>query len=119
MGAKIRTGDSGTIAFKCPGCGDIHALNVGSGPGPHWTYNGNPEAPTLHPSILATSGHHCSGHVTGSECWCTYDDAHPDDPSGFKCYVCHSFVVDGRIRFLSDCTHALAGQTVDLPTFEP
>jgi hypothetical protein len=29
--------------------------------------------------------------------------------------VCHSFVVDGRIQFLGDCTHHLAGQTVDLP----
>jgi hypothetical protein len=29
--------------------------------------------------------------------------------------VCHSFVTDGKIQFLSDCTHALAGQTVALP----
>lgn len=29
--------------------------------------------------------------------------------------VCHSFVRDGRIQFLADCTHAMAGQTVDLP----
>ena len=29
--------------------------------------------------------------------------------------ICHSFVIDGRIQFLSDCTHALANQTVDLP----
>ena len=28
--------------------------------------------------------------------------------------VCHSFVRDGRIEFLSDCTHELAGQTVEL-----
>ena len=25
---------------------------------------------------------------------------------------------DGRIQFLGDCTHHLAGQTVDLPDFE-
>ena len=31
--------------------------------------------------------------------------------------VCHSFVTDGRIQFLGDCTHSLAGQTVDLPEF--
>ena len=30
---------------------------------------------------------------------------------------CHSFVREGRIEFLSDCTHALAGQTVELPDF--
>jgi hypothetical protein len=28
---------------------------------------------------------------------------------------CHSFVRNGRIEFLGDCTHALASQTVDLP----
>ena len=32
--------------------------------------------------------------------------------------VCHSFVTAGRIQFLEDSTHALAGQTVDLPDFE-
>mgnify|MGYP007013250410 CR=1 FL=1 len=29
--------------------------------------------------------------------------------------VCHSFVVDGRMQMLGDCTHALAGQKVDIP----
>lgn len=28
---------------------------------------------------------------------------------------CHLFLTDGRIQFLSDCAHELAGQTVDLP----
>lgn len=28
--------------------------------------------------------------------------------------VCHSFVRDGKIEFLSDCTHRLAGQTVEM-----
>ncbi len=28
--------------------------------------------------------------------------------------VCHSFVTDGQIQFLGDCTHKLAGQTVPL-----
>jgi hypothetical protein len=32
--------------------------------------------------------------------------------------VCHSFVTDGRIQFLGDCTHALANQTFDLPGWE-
>ncbi|MNJ76318.1 hypothetical protein D3C77_735750 [compost metagenome] len=32
--------------------------------------------------------------------------------------VCHSFVTDGRSQYLTDCTHALAGQTVDLPEWE-
>lgn len=28
--------------------------------------------------------------------------------------VCHSFVRDGRIEFLGDCTHELAGKSVAL-----
>lgn len=28
--------------------------------------------------------------------------------------TCHSFVTDGMIKFLNDCTHDLAGQTVAL-----
>lgn len=33
-------------------------------------------------------------------------------------HVCHSFIRDGRIQFLNDCTHELAGQTVDIPDLE-
>lgn len=28
--------------------------------------------------------------------------------------ICHSFVRNGKIEFLSDCTHELAGKTVEL-----
>jgi hypothetical protein len=55
-------------------------------------YNGNEEAPTLSPSLLVT--------------YCYGEEKTP--------YICHSFVKDGRIQFLSDCTHPLRGQTVDL-----
>jgi hypothetical protein len=30
-------------------------------------------------------------------------------------HCCHSFVTNGKIQFLADCTHKLAGQTVELP----
>jgi len=50
------------------------------------------DKPTFAPSLL------CNGH----------------DPA----LRCHSFVRDGRIEFLPDCQHALAGQTVELPDWE-
>jgi hypothetical protein len=28
---------------------------------------------------------------------------------------CHTFITDGRVQFLADCTHELARQTLDLP----
>lgn len=72
---------------------------------PSWTWNGDPESPTFEPSILVS--------YNGS-------DAGQTDEDGFKAppAVCHSFVTDGQIRFLGDCTHALAGRTVPLPPFE-
>jgi hypothetical protein len=65
------------------------------------------------------NGHYIAWHAPGDPCWCTYDTEHPDAPSPFTCQRCHSFLVDGQIQFLGDCTHALAGQTVPLPEIEP
>ncbi len=41
-----------------------------------------------------------------------------DDGSVGQSPLCHSFVRDGRIEFLGDCTHKLAGQTIELPEVE-
>lgn len=38
----------------------------------------------------------------------------PDKPD----YVCHSFITNGEIKFLCDCTHDLKNKTVPLPEFE-
>lgn len=94
------------VGFWCPGCDGLHAVKVqqdAATPHPCWTYNGNPEKPTFTPSILVTSGRRVDPAYVAEE---------GDPPE-----VCHSFVTDGRIQFLGDCTHALAGQTVDLPAW--
>ena len=36
-------------------------------------------------------------------------------PSVLRAGSCHSFINDGRVQFLQDCAHSLAGQTVELP----
>ncbi|AMS41145.1 Ammonia monooxygenase [Aminobacter aminovorans] len=112
----LRTGDGGRLLFRCPGCNEAHQVQVGDGPGPRWGFNGDYARPTFTPSVLLKTGHYCAGQE-GKDCWCTYE-ARIGKPSPFKCTVCHSFVTDGRIQFLNDCTHALAGQTVPLPDFE-
>ena len=91
--SKIRLITNGGQVFWCPGCKDVHSVNTGN---IRWIYNNNPDRPTFNPSILVTTR------------WSQRDPDTQDD-------VCHSFVTDGRIQFLGDCTHALAGQTVDLP----
>ena len=88
------------LQFRCPGCKQSHAIQSGSDVGPNWSWNGSLDTPTFSPSVLVTY----SGPDAGK------DGAPPA--------VCHSFVTDGRIQFLTDCTHALAGQTVDLPDWE-
>jgi hypothetical protein len=50
-----------------------------------WSFNGDLVRPTITPSVLS------QGEVR-----------------------CHSFVTDGKIRYLPDSEHALAGQTVDM-----
>lgn len=82
----------GLVRFWCPGCKSVHEVNRG------WTFNGDVVKPTFSPSV----------RVTWSWRW-------PDQPHEHHC--CHSFVRDGQIEFLSDCTHALAGQTVPLPPY--
>lgn len=96
------------VAFQCPGCGAEHCLPIASAGA--WDFNGNFERPTLSPSILA-KGVKVKLGPDGK--WAGEWELGPDGkplPS-----LCHSFVTDGRIQFLSDCNHALAGQTVDLP----
>lgn len=109
--AVLRQAEGGRLTFRCPGCGDTHTVN-GS-----WTWNGDVVRPTLSPSVLVTSGHYCQSHQPGDDCYCTLRAKEPDTNWPEGCYRCHSFVRDGQIEFLSDCTHALAGQTVPLKAF--
>lgn len=89
------------VRFECPGCGDPHVIPTTGDKA--WAFNGSMQAPTFSPSILVR--------------WRASD---PDDPEARAIErVCHSFVRDGRIEFLGDCTHHLAGRTVDLPEIEP
>lgn len=111
----LRTIAGGRVAFYCKGCKELHAVNVSGEGKPGWTFNGNHDKPTFTPSVLVRSGHYLPGHKNMS-CWCTYYKEHPEekDDDGFKCTCCHSFVTDGQIQYLSDCSHELAGQTIPL-----
>ncbi|MDP3652410.1 MAG: DUF6527 family protein [Rhodoferax sp.] len=104
-------------AFRCPGCGHTHMLPVGPGNGEtyaRWSFNGDLDKPTFSPSVFAQGNKQQfdeRGEWNGK--W-EMDAAGQPIP-----YTCHSFVTDGRIQFLGDCTHALAGQTVDLSESTP
>ena len=63
----------------------INGMRRGTG---NWTWNGDTEKPTLRPSILTRGG----------------DGDHR----------CHSWVNDGMVQFLHDCSHDLADRTLPL-----
>ena len=120
----LRAAEGNTLIYRCPGCGESHVIQYGDGPGPRWGWDGNESAPTFTPSILVTSGHYAKHHKPGDPCWCSFNAVHeadgtlkPGEPR-FECGICHCFIKAGRIEFLSDCTHKLAGQTVDMVPFE-
>lgn len=105
---KGRKTSDGRVIFFCPGCNEHHGPIVDGSRG--WTWNGSLDSPTFSPSILVRG----TVRIT--------DEEHARIMAGEKVdpkpLVCHSFVTDGRIKFLSDCTHSLAGQTVDLPEMD-
>jgi hypothetical protein len=60
---------------------------------PSWEFNNDKASPTLSPSILTTSHWGAERRELRN----------------------HVFVRNGMIEYLSDCTHDLAGKTIELP----
>ena len=119
----LRSAQGGVLIFWCPGCKESHAIGTGDGPGPRWRWNGDATRPTFEPSIKVQGVRAPSGRdVMTDEEEAEYDAIYA---RGGRAAVfasrfgtcCHSFVRDGRIQFLDDCSHELAGQTVDLPAW--
>ena len=89
------------ILFWCPGCEEHHGIpihmdyyeknTITQDTKPVWQYNENPDCPTVNPSLVIMGG----GKIE-----------------------CHLFIENGKIRYLTDCTHKLAGQTVDMEEIE-
>lgn len=77
------------IVWYCPGCKSHHGVPIP----PHrraWSWNSSLDEPTLNPSVVIQHN--------GS--------------------VCHCFIREGKIEFLSDCTHAFAGKIVEMRHIE-
>lgn len=92
--------DGESIEYLCPGCMATphyyqkgHRINLET-----WKQTGTDDCPTFTPSILARTG----------------SREQPDK----LVYTCHHFIKDGKIEYLSDCTHSLAGKTVDMAHYD-
>lgn len=99
MGVKVKEtvkpdGTHYSWCWVCPACDAVHQCDD------RWGFNGSRERPTFEGSVLVHA-------VTCGT---------PDNP--FHQPRCHSFVKDGQVSYCSDCTHPMAGQTVDLPDWD-
>lgn len=66
-----------------------------------WTFDGNFSCPTFYPSINESWGRPGQSH----------DELLRDpNPNRNHCWIRH-----GKIEYLSDCTHEMRGQTVEIP----
>ena len=120
MNPIIKDTDTGRVLFWCHGCDMAHPVNVSGGSGPSWSFNGSFEKPTFSPSILVKFDQLSKESREKNRAYFAEHGRHmtPQElPYDIK-HVCHSFVTDGRIQYLGDCTHSLAGQTIDLPAWD-
>jgi hypothetical protein len=76
--------------YWCEGCGYEHAFAL-SHEGGHHQFNGDLNNPTVSPSLV-------QNFTPGK--------------------MCHSFIKSGQIQYLGDCTHHLAGKTIELPDID-
>ena len=100
--------------FWCEGCDTHHAYTTRLARGevgPVWTMSGTPERPTFTPSLLCNRQLRAVCDCPAGEAACERDD-HARPTGGY--HRCHLFVTDGMVRYLTDCTHHLAGRAVPL-----
>lgn len=97
-GEVISEATGGTLIFWCPGCYTYHGVwtkEPNPVTGARWDWNRDFVKPSVAPSI----------HVK----------AHPSPGPGYPGIPgCHLFIREGKLQFLPDCDHHLAGQTVDM-----
>lgn len=92
---KLRIIEDGRVMFHCPACNTGHMINI-SNPNmyPIWTFDNNFDSPTFTPSVLLKQEY--------------------TPESGKRTYICHSFITNGLIIYLNDCTHEFAGKTIEM-----
>ena len=83
--ASFKDGSFSHWLYFCPACEAPHQLDK------RWTFNGDMDKPTFRNSVLV----------------------HPVPAAGIP--KCHSYITDGVIAYLADCTHAMAGKSVPIP----
>ena len=84
---KVVKAEGQRLAYLCPGCKKEHRISIAPITG--WGFNNDFQNPTFTPSVNWTNG----------------------------TVVCHHFVKDGMVQFLSDCTHENKDKTLPMVDF--
>lgn len=95
------------ISFYCPACKQNHMINSG--------WNIDIENKTVSPSVLVkfiNSSDEWGKDENGDYIFIEIDGV--KRTKGYKNTICHSFIRNGKIQYLNDCTHELAGKTIDM-----
>jgi hypothetical protein len=112
--SKIIRDHPGVYRFRCPGCDSFHIYYTNEPGAVHgyrgklWQFNGDFEHPTFLDSLL---------NIWGKQADPNFDDTGLEKygtPKGGWSGRCHLFVRNGKIEYCGDCTHDLAGRTVDM-----
>jgi len=102
MSDVLHRANDSTVFFWCPGCDEPHQVIIVGDKA--WGFNGDYKKPTFIPSYLT---------------WADPNPkALPEYPKYRNGFRCHSFITDGNIQYLDDCTHSLKNQTVPLPEWK-
>jgi hypothetical protein len=91
--------------IRCPACDKPHVIRDRAAKDKtkaSWDFNGNRDRPTFTPSLKL-----CHDGFIAKDADANETNVPP--------FVCHSVITDGMIAYQNDCTHAMAGQTVELP----
>lgn len=116
--AKIRkvptSKDEYQYHFVCPGCNEEHAFDN------RWKFNQDFDSPTISPSYLMRFSHSSEANNKKALDFHKNKGRYPTlKELPYDTHeVCHSFIKNGKIQFLNDCTHKLKGQTVELPNIK-
>lgn len=97
---KLRSTENGFIHW-CLGCKELHEYHVHKlrSNGARWSFNNNLDSPSFQPSMNIKIG--------------PWPKDNPNDPDDIS--ICHYYITDGNIQYLTDCTHEYKGQTITLP----
>lgn len=107
----LRLAEDQTLIYWCDGCDCHHSIRWGVGDGPRWTWNSEVNKPTFSPSVLYKREMWVPP-VTPSNLEEWKKNPWPQEKQMF---ICHTFITDGMVQYLDDCSHHLKGQTVPIP----